>query len=68
MGNLKHIKDAIRGLIPSVCRRREYGIEDDCGSRTESGTNLLLDMLYAEKLPEIDKKLEEDEKAEKDKK
>ena len=68
MGNLKRIKDAVRGLMPSVRRRREYGIEDDSGSRTESGTDLLLDMLYSEKLPEIDKKLEEDEKAEKDKK
>lgn len=37
--------------------RRHFDVVDECGNRTDEGTELLLDILFSEKLAEIDKRL-----------
>ncbi len=65
MSKLSKLKDAIRGLDPAVRRRRDAGIEKEDGTPTEEGLDLALELLYKERLPEIDKYLAEIEKEEK---
>ncbi len=65
MSKLSKLKDAIRGLDPAVRRRRDAGIENEDGTPTSEGLDLALELLYKERLPEIDKYLAEIEKEEK---
>lgn len=53
------LKDKVRGLKKNVRLRREYGLEDEAGNPTGQGRELVTDLLYREKLEQIDKYVEE---------
>ncbi len=66
-GIIMSLTNKVRELALSkeVRLRRKHGVENQCGERTQDGTELLLDLLYAANLPEIDKKLAEIDAVEK---
>jgi len=51
---LSSLKDKVRGLSPTVRRRRDYGIESSDGTPTEAGLELAMEMVYKDRVVEID--------------
>lgn len=59
---LQKLRDKVRGLKKNVRLRRDYGLENEDGSPTRDGLDLAAQLVYQDRLDEIDKYVSELEK------